>query len=497
MIRMKRVTLLVLLFLLLVPKLSAQRFPAIQGIEFDGDSLTVLPRRPWRAIGKTVGINMAVWGFNRYIVNEDFAHINWHTIQNNFENGFGWDNDQFITNLFAHPYHGSLYFNAARANGMSFISSIPFALCGSLMWELFMENEPPSINDLYATTLGGIAFGEIGHRVSDLLIDNRTTGWERAGREVAAAVVNPMRFFNRLTAGEVGRTHRTSGRIFNRVPVNGVFDVGFRFLADALHTRTGATALTLNVRFDYGDQFGSETFTPYDFFQFKAGLSISETQPLLSQINLIGVLTGRQLVSKEKTVLIGGLFQHFDYYNSEKRVKKNSTTSNLMTPYRISQVAALGGGLIFKHHGGTVKRPLSFYAESYFNAVLMGASLTDHYNVNFRDYNLGSGYSGKLYLGATCKKRWSWLLGFEGYRLFTWIGAEGNDRSQYDPSVFQVQGDESKAQLIVASSEFAYHPGPWFISLTGRRFIRKTQYKFYPNVAFDTSDVQLRFGYFF
>ena len=492
----RRILSLLLLYILSSISLSAQRFPMVQGIELDTDSLFSLPKRPWRAIGKTIGVNLAVWGFDHFIMNEDFADISWQTIKSNFQTGFGWDNDKFVTNLFAHPYHGSLYFNAARSNGLSFRHSAPFAFFGSLMWELLMENEPPSINDLCATTIGGIALGEMGHRLSDLLIDNRTTGWERTGRQVAIALINPMRFLNRLTAGEVTSVASRSGQIFQSVPINIVVDAGFRFLADKRHARTGATALTLNLRFDYGDPFRSETFSPYDFFQFKAGLSFSESQPLLSQINLIGILSGCQLLAHERTVLVGGLFQHFDYYNSEKRISKNSEEV-LVTPYRISQVAALGGGLIFQHHGKFRRRPLELYAETYLNVVPMGASLSDHYNVDNRDYNLGSGLSGKLYLGATYNDLWSWLLGVESYRLYTWIGYEEPHQKNTDVSSFMVQGDESKARLLVTSSEFAFHPGPWHVAIVARRFIRKTAYQFYPNVSFDTGDIQLRVGFHF
>lgn len=34
------------------------------------------------------------------------------------------------------------------------------------MWEIAAEVEPPAINDLMATTLGGIALGEVTHRMS-------------------------------------------------------------------------------------------------------------------------------------------------------------------------------------------------------------------------------------------------------------------------------------------------------------------------------------------
>ncbi|HOO21971.1 MAG TPA: DUF3943 domain-containing protein, partial [Kiritimatiellia bacterium] len=70
-----------------------------------------------------------------------------------------------------------------RTNGMSFGWSAAGALGGSLMWELFMETEPPSINDVLATTAGGIALGEITFRISSSLVNNHARGLERVTGE--------------------------------------------------------------------------------------------------------------------------------------------------------------------------------------------------------------------------------------------------------------------------------------------------------------------------
>ena len=91
-------------------------------------------------------MNVGVWAFDRYVMNEDFAKISIGSIRRNIKHGFVWDNDQFSTNLFAHPYHGNLYFNAARSNGLTFWESAPYAFAGSLMWEIAAEVErPPSM----------------------------------------------------------------------------------------------------------------------------------------------------------------------------------------------------------------------------------------------------------------------------------------------------------------------------------------------------------------
>ena len=141
------------------------------------DTLRKLPRKPWIAASEVVGINMFVWGFNYFVSDAPFAQINLHTMKTNLSTLPVWDTDKFSTNLVAHPYHGSLYFNAARSNGMNFWESIPFTFGGSLMWEYFMENELPSVNDLFATTFGGVELGEITFRLSDLVLDNRLTGF--------------------------------------------------------------------------------------------------------------------------------------------------------------------------------------------------------------------------------------------------------------------------------------------------------------------------------
>ena len=191
---MKKFILTGLICLFSFPWIRGQEYiPQITHRHYTSDSTLLQPRRPWKAALETFGLNMLVWSFDRYIVKEDWAYINGHTIKSNFKKGPVWDTDQFTTNLFSHPYHGSLYFNAARSNGMNFWQSAPFAAGGSLMWEFFMENEPPSINDMLATTFGGIELGEITYRLSDLFIDNRSSGAERVGREVLAGILSPVR----------------------------------------------------------------------------------------------------------------------------------------------------------------------------------------------------------------------------------------------------------------------------------------------------------------
>jgi len=69
-----------------------------------------------------------------------------------------------------------------------------------------MENEPPSYNDLVNISITGITFGEISYRVSNLIIDESSTGFERFLRELTSTVINPMHGFNRLVKEDMRKS---------------------------------------------------------------------------------------------------------------------------------------------------------------------------------------------------------------------------------------------------------------------------------------------------
>ena len=118
-------------------------------------------KRFWLAAGEIALTEALPWVYNRYIAKEDFARISWQTVEANYKAGFGFDEDHFSTNQSAHPFHGSLYFNAGRSNGYDYWESALFTAMGSVIWEMTMENTQPSINDLVNTTLGGMTRGEV------------------------------------------------------------------------------------------------------------------------------------------------------------------------------------------------------------------------------------------------------------------------------------------------------------------------------------------------
>ncbi|MBK7925511.1 MAG: DUF3943 domain-containing protein [Gemmatimonadetes bacterium] len=164
------------------------------------------PRRPaaaWLAVAEAIGVNVFVNRFDAWATDQAWARVSPSSWRRNLRLGWEWDENEFGTNLFAHPYHGGLYFNAGRANGLDFWESAPLAFLGSWSWEYLGERFRPSLNDFFMTSLGGIALGESFHRVGASIRDNQARGGGRILREIAALPLDPMGGLNRLVRGGV------------------------------------------------------------------------------------------------------------------------------------------------------------------------------------------------------------------------------------------------------------------------------------------------------
>lgn len=354
-----------------------------------------------------------------------------------------------------------------------------------------MENEAPSINDLMSTTFGGAELGEITFRLSDLFIDDRTTGTERVGREILTGLISPIRGINRLITGDSWRHRSSKGRSFRSVPVTFALNLGPRFLAEQENSKHGTIGMHLAMRLDYGDPFNDDFYSPYEWFQLRAGLDLLSDQPFINQVNAIGALWGKSIWTKGNKGLTMGVFQHFDYYDSQL-----SAGSKLdIAPYRISEAVAFGGGLLYKMSADENDK-VDSYAELYLSGIALGASISDYMKVDDRDYNMGSGYSLKFASGLTYLKQWSFMLNLENYHIFTWKGYDKNiDWSTVDPETLNVQGDKSNARLTVFSTKLIYYSHKkWNITLSNRYFTRKTNYEYYPDVEHSTYDVMLSLG---
>ncbi len=208
------------------------------------------------------------WAYTKYVTEGEWSNISFRTWFDNIKFPWQWDNNKFNNNQFAHPYHGSLYYNAGRANGYDFWESVPWAFGGSLMWELFGEVWAPSPNDLANTTLGGITLGEMLFRFSSLTLDNEATGSDRVVREIGAGLINPVRGFNRLVRGETGRISETPPD-WRPTRIQASMDVGYRRFSSSASLDDPSALDQTFVQFSvfYGSQLADLGDKPFSAFQ--------------------------------------------------------------------------------------------------------------------------------------------------------------------------------------------------------------------------------------
>lgn len=432
----------------------------------------------WRAAAEVFGMNMSLWAFDRYVQKGHYAYISWQTIKDNFRHGFEWDNDHLSTNMFAHPYNGSIFYNAGRSNGYNFWQSELFAIGGSAMWEMCMEREYPSTNDIIATPVGGAALGEVFYRTSDVILDDRSTGWGRFGRELAAFVVDPMRGFTRIVTGRAWEHRPTTGRRFGVPPVSVDFALGVRYLSwrsDDEDSHLGGVA---DIFIEYGDRFAEKTHAPYDYFSFLMELQGLKSQPLLSRVEIIGRLLSREIVDRKRLDVSLGLYQHFDYFDSDTiSPEKDDPLFPCSVPYKLGTPASVGGGVMFRY---APLRPMTFDGYLHFNGVILAGVLTDFYRDYHRNYNWGSGFSVKMGLNwSIAGDKLSMRFANQFYRIFTWKGYDHD----YDWSVtpegkpVDVQGDASSSSFN--HLEFALNYRVWrrlYLSVGLDYYTRHTRY---------------------
>jgi hypothetical protein len=209
------------------------------------------------------------------------AHITPKTWWANMEQGWVWDLDDFLVNQIGHPYQGNNYFNAGRANGLSFWESAGVTAFGSATWEYFGETNHASLNDLINTTLGGIALGEMFHRAAWLVRDTHATGSRRLMKEIGATAIDPITGVTRFLSGD---SSRVSDKPPEMVPssVGGLVSTGVLWRGTNTSAFNSAGKGFLELDLLYGDATKGRSRTPYDAFgvllRFGGGGSFSEAK---------------------------------------------------------------------------------------------------------------------------------------------------------------------------------------------------------------------------
>jgi hypothetical protein len=369
------------------------------------------PRNVPLAIGEAIGINVVVNLFDQATHEhpEEF-YVSPETWWENIQENFNWDDNNFVTNQFAHPYHGNTYYNAGRSNGLTYYESAALTALGSLTWEFFGEVNRPSFNDFFNTTLGGISMGEMLHRTATTVRDNQATGFSRTWREATGFLIDPVGGFNRILRGESGRVWANPEehdperlRVYVGYGVLARGDEDFRFGSDA-------TGGVFDFRMNYGNPF-AEQKRPFDTYSFRLEMASADSG-LINGIRGEGILVAFGDPTTERSASRFALTHRFDFYD------------NAAYQY--------GGQILEGRYASTKPKGESsdFYWQAGAQVVLLGAVNSEFTGLTLRQYDYGPGVG--LDVGFAWRKndtRIAWL-DYQIINLWTTAGDNGSHQLQ-------------------------------------------------------------------
>jgi hypothetical protein len=365
---------LVIIFLLIPPPIQSQEKAKQEDREvflFPALGINIL---------SNVGLNLG----GRYIAREGYAQISFESIQNNFLSPWEWDGSAYFTNQFGHPYQGSVYHAAARANGFTFYESILFDIFGSAAWELVFETNTPATNDLISTTIGGASLGEMLHRL-----------YLETPSPALAMMISPVDAFNGLVTGRRSVRKRAAihsmdlslgtGHVYSRqaagkfrnhelIPLRETFSVS----ADGSFTLV------------YGNPFIQQSWTPYNHFELALYAHIAYPFWYNFNIRSDGYLFSFNVIDNEKSSASTGLSLHYDLFADRH---SNFFGESLDWTFKYKRMVNTARDFIFKGHIGAV----------IFNA---DDSYVFDKNVSIlnTNNNYGAGVTMKLFVSSVHKK---------------------------------------------------------------------------------------------
>jgi hypothetical protein len=382
------------------------------------------------AAAETLGINWFSSAFNEYGRNANFNQISPRSWWENFDHGFTFDDNEFRTNQYIHPFNGAAYYNSARANGLGYWTSSGYALAGALFWECCGETHPMSLNDMVSTGIGGIALGEMQYRLSSEILNNQDTGKSRFFRELGALLVDPVRGFNRILSGRWGAVHPNPKEPIDWRPPGspGLLMIGARSIGEG-ESISENTNTYFNIGFDhaYGNPFDNTRRKPFDYMDVAVQMSFGEKVPL-NVVRIQGDLFQKPLGDQQAPNHVLAAFQRFDYMNNTAyEFGGQSFGVALHSRFRLSDTL----GLLTRVDG------LAMILGAVNSEYAVIADVPDRERLREYDYGPGLGAGGQVALNRkghpllSLTYRFQWINVRNGSIFSKGESAEGSDAEHY------------------------------------------------------------------
>ncbi len=409
-----------------------------------------------RTLAEIEGFNLVMTTFGRAFFTEgaEGFKVSLESIHENLMAGFEWDDNTFSANNFRHPYQGGMYYGAARSNHYDFYQSSAFSFAGAWLWEYTGENHHPSVNDWINTAVGGIAFGEALYRLSTMVLDNTATKG-RVWHEIGGFAVSPTRGVNRLLTGEAFEVHANPP---DRIPeyLGGSFRFGSRTIGDERLWERSTSKLFVSFDASYGSPFADRPMKPFDHFDFGMQLNFDNKPHGIGRIEISGILGALTVSESPKAKHVLAAYQHFEYLDNESYVYGGQS---------------IGASYLTRFTG---REGIETRALLNVNAILLGATKSDHFNISGRQYDYGPG------------------LGFEFEAVFAHKGRDILTLGHASNLVHSVNGNEVESYTNFTHVKFLvpvrsfFGAGAEFLLYNSRR-----DYAHYPDVNQRSPELRL------
>jgi hypothetical protein len=295
-------------------------------------------------------------------------------------------------------------------------------------------------------------------RASSLTLDNQATGGNRTVREVGAALINPVRGFNRLVRGEMFRVSETPPD-WRPSTVQAALDVGYRHFSTSLPL-SDANLDQAFVRFTgvYGNQFDDLDKEPFSAFQFSGTLATkSGNTRALQELRVRGNLAARPL----------------SWGNHQAQLVAFMTYEYLNVPVMDFGAQGFQAGVVTR---SASEGTFTFLGEALLRFNPIAAIRSDYFvTAEGRDYDYGIGMGGRLAGSAVWRGKGTAQFG-AGYVFLPVVSGFPGQHHLWTLS--------AEARGYLRDSRFGFGAG-------FNQLWRRSRYTFNPDVDQDMSEFRV------
>lgn len=442
------------------------------------DTLVYVKPNPLMALAKDLSINAIILGWDHFVQDREWAKVTFNVIEDHFTHKPVFDNDSFSGNQFSHPYHGAMFYNAARNEGLSYGVSLLYPIIGSASWEWLCETNAPAINDLLSTGVGGAAIGEVAHRSSDIFFDDSRRGANRVVREIIGSLLNPVRAVHRLVSGEIWRVSPSRGKRIQPQPYSFEVGIGYRGMEELKGAKEQMNTAYIEFNFNYGERFTpSGKSKPFDLFSISLLANLAgdgDQMPTVGNFEISGRLASIQVQHSHNWNMDFGLYHNVKYVDHYSKHEQRAHNFSI-----ISEAVSFGGNMYVEHYTDHI----CLFNDFMLSAVPFGGTNADYYPL--RRYNFASGASirnnTQFYINqkATIGNR------FYFARLYSFDGKtpEEIDRLMEKKVDINCWGDRGNHSVITNNIFIQYNLQKNLrLNVDYQIYYRSSNYKYYPDV---------------